>query len=50
MLLSHLGHHDAAKRIDDAVDSVLLDGQTLTPDLGGRSSTEEVTYAVIKRI
>ncbi|KAG8952427.1 homoisocitrate dehydrogenase [Tulasnella sp. 424] len=50
MLLSHLGHHDAAKRIDDAVDSVLREGQVLTPDLGGKSTTEEVTNAVVKRI
>lgn len=50
MLLSHLGHHDAAKRIDDAVDSVLREGQVLTPDLGGKSTTEEVTDAVVKRI
>lgn len=50
MLLSHLGHHDAAKRIDDAVDSVLREGQVLTPDLGGKSTTEEVTEAVVKRI
>ena len=50
MLLGHLGHHDAAKRIDDAVDSVLREGQVLTPDLGGKSSTEEVANAIVKRI
>lgn len=50
MLLTHLGHYDAAKRIEDAVDSVLREGDVLTPDLGGKSSTDEVTDAVIKRI
>jgi len=50
MLLTHLGHHEAAKRIDNAVDSVLREGDILTPDLGGTSRTEDVTEAIVKRI
>jgi homoisocitrate dehydrogenase len=50
MLLTHLGHHAPAKRINDAVDAVLREGQVLTPDLGGKSSTAEVTEAILKRI
>ncbi|KAG8904065.1 homoisocitrate dehydrogenase [Tulasnella sp. 403] len=50
MLLIHLGHHEPAKRIDDAVDSVIREGEFLTPDLGGKSTTEEVTNAIVKKI
>jgi homoisocitrate dehydrogenase len=50
MLLTHLGHHAPAQRINDAVNAVLREGQVLTPDLGGKSSTAEVTEAIVKRI
>jgi len=50
LLLTHLGHHGPAKRIEDAVDSVLKEGKILTPDLGGSSRTEEVVEAIVKRI
>ncbi|CAE6391834.1 unnamed protein product [Rhizoctonia solani] len=50
MLLSHLGHHAPAQRIYNAVDEVLREGQFLTPDLGGKSTTAEVTNAILKKI
>ncbi|CAE6417454.1 unnamed protein product [Rhizoctonia solani] len=50
MLLSHLGHHAPAQRINNAVDEVLREGQLLTPDLGGKSTTAEVTNAILKKI
>lgn len=50
MLLDYLGHADGAKRIETAVDSVLREGEKLTPDLGGRSTTDEVVDAIVKRI
>lgn len=46
MLLDHLGEREAARRIERAVDEVLAEGE-LTPDLGGRASTERLTDAVI---
>lgn len=49
-MLRHLGYATGADRIDKAVDEVIREGQVLTPDLGGKSSTEEVLAAVIKRI
>lgn len=49
-MLRHLGYTKAADRIDNAVDSVLREGQLLTPDLGGSSKTKEVTDAIIKLI
>jgi 3-isopropylmalate dehydrogenase len=46
MLKYGLGMHEEAARLDAAVDSVL--GQGLrTPDLGGESSTDEMTEAVL---
>ena len=50
LLLSHLGYTDAAARIDTAVDSVLREGKYRTPDLHGKSTTEEVTNAVLKAL
>lgn len=49
-MLSTLGYLEPAARINAAVDQVLLEGQYLTPDLGGKSTTTEVTEAVLKRI
>jgi isocitrate dehydrogenase (NAD+) len=46
MLLRHLSEDGAAARIDRAVADVLAAGATLTPDLGGRASTEDVGRAV----
>ncbi|KAJ4492912.1 mitochondrial NAD-homo-isocitrate dehydrogenase LysB [Lentinula edodes] len=50
LMLRHLGYTEAAHRIDNAVDSVLREGQLLTPDLGGTAKTQEVTDAIVKRI
>jgi homoisocitrate dehydrogenase len=50
MMLRHLGYEDAAYRIERAVDTILIEGRILTPDLGGRSTTEEVTHAIVQLI
>lgn len=50
MMLRHLGYDDAALRIENAVDAVLVEGVLVTPDLGGKATTQEVTDAVLKRI
>ena len=47
MLLKHLGHTDAASEIEKAVLSVLSEGEILTPDLGGSSSTSSVGDAIV---
>ena len=47
MLLKHLGHTDAAIDIEKAVLSVLAEGEILTPDLGGSSSTSSVGDAIV---
>ena len=48
LMLEHIGFPDAALSIYTAVDHVLREGKTLTPDLGGKSSTDEVTDAVLR--
>jgi len=49
-MLRHLGYTNGADRIDSAVDSVVREGQLLTPDLGGKAKTSEVVDAIVKRI
>jgi len=46
LMLDHLGHRDAHDAIVAAIESVVADGAQLTPDLGGRASTREVTALI----
>jgi isocitrate dehydrogenase (NAD+) len=46
LMLRHLGERKAAARIRRAVDSVLLAGRSVTPDLGGSASTTEMGAAI----
>lgn len=57
MLLEWLGEKfenpnaiSAAKLIYDAVEGVIEEGDSLTPDLGGKSTTEQLSRVIIKRI
>ena len=50
MMLRHLGYGESAARIEIAVDAVLSEGVVLTPDLGGKATTTEVTEAILRRI
>ena len=47
LVLEHLGYIQEASRIYSAVDAVLLENKTVTPDLGGNATTLEVTNAII---
>lgn len=49
-MLRQLGYADGAARIENAVDEVIREGRYLTPDLGGKSSTNKVVDEVVKRI
>jgi len=49
-MLRHLGYTKGADRLDVAVDEVIREGTTLTPDLQGKSSTTEVLDAVLRRM
>lgn len=46
MMLEYLGFAAPADRLTSAVERVYADGRTLTPDQGGKSSTEEFCAAV----
>jgi isocitrate/isopropylmalate dehydrogenase len=50
LLLEYLGFADAARRLERALEATYADGQTLTPDQGGRASTETFCAAVEKRL
>jgi isocitrate/isopropylmalate dehydrogenase len=50
MLLEHLEESQAARAIEDAVARVLAAGAVRTPDLGGSSTTAEVTRAVVAQL
>lgn len=50
MLLHHIGERRRARELHDAVSVVLEDGITKTPDLGGSSSTQELTQALIEAL
>ena len=50
MLLRHLGHADAATDVEKAVLAVLSEGEILTPDLYGSSSTSSVGDAIVSAL
>ena len=50
MMLEHLEQPIAAGEVEQAVAAVLAEGNVRTPDLGGTSSTQEVTDAVLDRM
>ncbi len=50
MMLDHLGHPDAAAAIVQAIERVVKDPRRLTPDMGGKASTEELGKAVAAEI
>ena len=50
MMLEHLEMTEAAREVEAAVAAVLAEGKARPPDLGGKSSTEEVTNAVLEKL
>ena len=46
MMLEHLGEEKSARRLMQAIEKTTAGG-TLTPDLGGKAKTKDVTRAVI---
>lgn len=47
-MLDFFGHEDWGARLINAIESLLVEGKTLTRDLGGTAKTSEVGDAVIK--
>ena len=50
MMLDHLEMTAAAEEVEAAVAAVLAEGKVRPPDLGGKSSTEEVAAAVLEKL
>ena len=50
MMARHLNEDAVAEDIERAVLSQLEEGQTLTPDLGGNSSTQQVGDAIVRSL
>lgn len=50
LMLRHIGEYEAADKIEQAVFAVLKEGKSLTADLGGKSSTDEMAEAVIAKL
>ncbi|WP_399682675.1 isocitrate dehydrogenase [Xenophilus sp.] len=48
-MLDHLGKHDAATRLREAIEATLTAGDSLTPDLGGTGTTMAFAQAIAKR-
>jgi isocitrate dehydrogenase (NAD+) len=48
LMLDHIQEAKAARRIEAALDRVYREGKSLTPDVGGRSSTAQFTEAVVR--
>ena len=46
MMLDHLGHSEAARAIEDAIETALEDPAVHTPDLGGKADTETLGKAI----
>ena len=50
MMLRHLGEESAADEVENAVQNLLTEGEILTPDLGGTSSTDSVGTAIVNAL
>lgn len=50
LLLRHAGEVRVAERVEAAVRAVVIEGKTLTPDLGGRATTDAVAAAICARL
>lgn len=50
MMLQHLGHQDAHDSIMGSIERILREGERLTPDMGGKSSTDELGRAIAEAI
>lgn len=47
-MLDFFGHEDWGKKVLDAIENLMVEGKTLTPDMGGKASTSEVGDALVK--
>lgn len=50
MMLKHLGEVEAARRIEKAIEEVLIEGKYLTYDLGGNARASEMARAIAEKL
>lgn len=50
LMLQHLGLVNVHQRIDTALRALYSEGTNLTPDVGGKASTDEMTSAIIAKL
>ena len=50
MMLEHLGHADAAQAIEAAIEAVIAQKTLLTPDMGGKATTESLGKAIAEAL
>ena len=50
LMLEHVNDHERARRIRDAMESVIRERKTVTRDLGGSANTAQFTDAIIARL
>lgn len=50
LMLEFMGETEASGKIYEAVDASLVEGKCLSPDLGGKSKTQEVVEDVLRRL
>ena len=50
MMIEHLGYPEAAKVVENAVETVIAGKNIKTPDLGGKASTEEMGKAIAQLV
>lgn len=50
LMLKHIGEFEAAERIVHALEVVIEKGETVTYDLGGKSTTSDMVKAIIDRL
>jgi 3-isopropylmalate dehydrogenase len=49
MMLDWLGEKEAAKQLETAIIKVLKEGKTVTPDVGGKSKTDQMALAISEK-
>ncbi|MBQ3970716.1 MAG: tartrate dehydrogenase, partial [Selenomonadaceae bacterium] len=47
-MLDFFGHEDWGRRVIDAIETLLVEKKTLTPDLGGRAKTSDIGDAILE--
>lgn len=50
MMLNYLKEYDAACKVENALKEVLIENKVLTPDLGGKASTMEMTEEICLKL